>query len=217
MDTMLSKALREFTTGPLNQLIVNLSGHDGELWEREFKRFLRKEFCWHNGRRTQEIVIPAATSWFFVREKFVCDSSYQAKVRIHDISEFFTLWFLSGDGKIEGPISEQTLLCYKLSQPLTDGPIIDGLGGVAKVETTLSEMFYLMEKQGRGESGILLNNGYSNIFYVKDQGGTLRSIGVRWESHDERTDSGWEVHAYHATATSALWDPGHQVFYRSNS
>ena len=24
MDTMLSKALREFTTGPLNQLIVNL-------------------------------------------------------------------------------------------------------------------------------------------------------------------------------------------------
>jgi len=47
MDTMLSKALREFTTGPLNQLIVNLGGDDGDRWDEEFKRFLRKEPCWN--------------------------------------------------------------------------------------------------------------------------------------------------------------------------
>lgn len=46
MDNILSKALREFTTGPLNQLIVNLGGHDGDQWEQQFKRFLRKEPCW---------------------------------------------------------------------------------------------------------------------------------------------------------------------------
>ena len=46
MDTILGRALREFTTGPLNQLIVNLGGHDGDQWEQQLKRFLRKEPCW---------------------------------------------------------------------------------------------------------------------------------------------------------------------------
>ena len=43
MDTMLSRALREFMTGPLNQLIVNLGGRDSDQWEAELKQFLRKE------------------------------------------------------------------------------------------------------------------------------------------------------------------------------
>lgn len=46
MDSMLSKALRGFVSGPLNQLLVNLAGEQGYLWEEEFKRFLRKEPCW---------------------------------------------------------------------------------------------------------------------------------------------------------------------------
>ena len=46
MNNMLSKALREFLSGPINQLIVNLGGDDGEIWEKEFKKFLRKEKCW---------------------------------------------------------------------------------------------------------------------------------------------------------------------------
>jgi len=53
MDAMLSKALREFTTGPLNQLIVNLGGQDGDQWEQQLKQFLRKEPCWTNGNVTQ--------------------------------------------------------------------------------------------------------------------------------------------------------------------
>lgn len=53
MDTMLSKALRKFTTGPLNQLIVNLGGQDGAEWEQQFKQFLRKEPCWTKGQVTQ--------------------------------------------------------------------------------------------------------------------------------------------------------------------
>lgn len=46
MNTMLFEALREFTTGLLNQLLVNLSGRDGQVWMAEFKKFLRKEPCW---------------------------------------------------------------------------------------------------------------------------------------------------------------------------
>jgi len=43
---MLFEALREFTTGLLNQLLVNLSGQDGQTWLEELKKFLRKEPCW---------------------------------------------------------------------------------------------------------------------------------------------------------------------------
>ena len=46
MDTMLSKALRDFMSGPLNQLLVNMSGRDPDVWERELKKFNRKEPCW---------------------------------------------------------------------------------------------------------------------------------------------------------------------------
>ncbi len=45
-NTMLFKALREFTSGLLNQLLVNLAGEDGQTWLDEFKKFLRQEPCW---------------------------------------------------------------------------------------------------------------------------------------------------------------------------
>ena len=45
-STVLFTALRELTTGLLNQLLVNLAGQEGQIWLREFKRFLRKEPCW---------------------------------------------------------------------------------------------------------------------------------------------------------------------------
>lgn len=45
-NSMLFKELREFTTGLLNQLLVNLAGEDGQSWLDEFKKFLRREPCW---------------------------------------------------------------------------------------------------------------------------------------------------------------------------
>ena len=46
MDTMLSKALRDFLSGPLNQLVVNIAGDPTGETEREFNKFNRKEVCW---------------------------------------------------------------------------------------------------------------------------------------------------------------------------
>ena len=202
MDTMLSKALREFTTGPLNQLIVNLGGQDGDQWEQQLKQFLRKEPCWTNGQVTQvaepkptpsilelvsTIVIPATTGKIVAKEKFVINTKRNALVKISYLGDNFKAWFLNGDGKTEDPISEQVLRYHKLRQSSVDGPIIAELGGAEKSETTLSEMFSLMEKQGKGEDGVLLNNGYANIFYIKDSAGVLRTVYVRWGG------GGWRV------------------------
>jgi hypothetical protein len=96
-----------------------------------------------------------------------------------------------------------------LKVSVMDGPIIAELGGADKSETTLSEMFFLMEKQGKGEDGVLLNNGYdANIFYVKDTAGVLRAVYVGWRG------DGWSVDA-DSVGVPGRWDDGFQVFSRN--
>lgn len=224
METMLSKALREFTTGPLNQLIVNLGGQEGDQWEEELKKFLRKEPCWSNGQVAQvtqpktkpsipELVstvgVSATTSRFVAKDRFVVNTKRNAPVKISVVWDNFTSWFLSGDGKTEDPISEQTLRYHKLRKSSVDGPIIAELGGEEKSETTLTEMFFLMEKQKNGEDGVLLNNGYANIFYVRDQTGVLRAVNVGWN------DDGWYVNAF-SVESPYRWHGGRQVFSRNS-
>jgi len=212
MNTMLSKALREFTTGPLNQLIVNLGGQDGDQWEQQLKQFLRKEPCWTNGQVTQvlvsTIVISATTIPFVANTRFVLNTNGNAPVKISHLGGAFTAWFLSGDGKTEDPISEQTLRYHKLRQSSVDGPIIAELGGAEKSETTLSEMFSLMERQGKGEDGVLLNNGWANIFYIKDGAVVLRAVYVDWDG------DGWRVDAF-SVENPFRWGGGSQVFSRN--
>lgn len=225
MDTMLSKALREFTTGPLNQLIVNLGGQEGDQWEEELKKFLRKEPCWSNGQVAQvtqpktkpsilelvsTIVVSATTAKLVAKEKFMINTKRNAPVKISYLGDNFKAWFLNGDGKTEDPISEQTLRYHKLRQSSVDGPIIAELGGEAKAETTLSEMFSLMEKQKHGEDGVLLNNGWANIFYIKDSAGVLRAVYVYWNV------DGWDVGAF-SVGYSSRWDDGRQVFSRNSA
>lgn len=224
MNTMFSKALREFTTGPFNQLIVNLGGQEGDQWEEELKKFLRKEPCWSNGQVAQvaqpkkttpsilelvsTVAVSATTSKFVAKDKFVVNTKRNAPVKISAVWDNFTNWFLSGDGKTEDPISEQTLRYHKLRKASVDGPIIAELGGEAKAETTLSEMFSLMERQKNGEDGVLLNNDYATIFYIRDHDGVLRAVRVFWHG------DGWSVSAY-SVEDPCRWVGGYHVFSRN--
>ncbi len=155
------------------------------------------------------VVVPATTSNLVAKEEFVRDTGRKAEVKISYLSDDFTEWFLSDSGKTEDPITEQTLRYHKLRQSSVDGPIIAELGGVEKSETMLSEMFALMEKQGKGEDGVLLNNGYANIFYIKDQNGVLRAVRVDW------LGGGWGVSAY-SVGNPRGWYDGRQVFSRNS-
>jgi len=68
------------------------------------------------------------------------------------VGDNFKEWFLD---KVEQPMGESTLNYGKLSHSSVDGPIIEELGGKEKAETTLTELFALMEMQrdGDGKSG----------------------------------------------------------------
>lgn len=211
MDTMLSKALREFITGPLNQLIVNLGGRDSSLWAEELKKFLRKEPCWTNLPLLEfvsMIGVNATTDKFLANDKFVINTEDNAPVKISGFGDNFTRLFLLGDGKKEDSVSEQTIDCYKLLKRSEDGPIITELGGETKVESSLSDMWFLMEKQKNGEDGALLNNGLANIFYIRDVHGVLRAINVLW------LHGGWFVGALDVDRRGVTWESGVQVFSR---
>jgi hypothetical protein len=155
------------------------------------------------------IVVPATTTKFVAKNKFVVNTDDNAQVKIFCVWDNFTTWFLSGKGKTEGPITEQTLRYHKLRTSSVDGPIITELGGKAKAETTLSEMFSLMERQKGGEAGVLLTNGYANIFYAKDTSGTLRAVGVGWYG------DGWYVYA-RSVEYPRDWSDGFRVFSRNS-
>jgi len=195
------------TLGRVEAVWNKLGGEEG------VDRFLRDEITVSELVRTEveslleylgTAIIAATTDKFIAKDKFTKRS---ASVKISAVWDNFTTWFLSGDGKTEDPITEQTLRYAKLRQSSMDGPIITEIGGEAKAETNLSEMFSLMEKQKNGESGVLLNNGYANIFYIKDQKGVLRTVGVYWGG------GGWDVSA-DSVGDPSRWVGGDRVFSR---
>lgn len=155
------------------------------------------------------VTTSATTTKFVAKTAFVVNTECNAPVKISAVWDNFTRWFLSGDGKTEDPIIEQTFRYHKLRKSSVDGPIITELGGEEKSETTLTEMFSLMEKQKNGESGALLNNGWANIFYIRDQNGVLRAVYVRWYV------DGWDVGA-RSVEGPRRWYDGDQVFSRNS-
>ena len=144
---------------------------------------------------------------FVARDHFKVDTSQKAKAKISWLSDNFKSWFLD---KVEEQAGGDSILrTHKLTTASVDAPIIAELGGEVKAETTLVEAFALMEKQGKGEAGVLLTNGYANIFYVRDDAGILRAVYVYW------VDGGWGVHANSVT-DSCEWYAGYRVFSRNS-
>lgn len=142
---------------------------------------------------------------FVARDYFVVDMSAKSRVKICYLGDNFVKWFF---GKTEEPVPG-SLRYQRLRKSSVDGPIISELGGKERAETTLAEMFSLMEMQADGKDGALLTNGYANIFYIRDTTGVLRAANCRWFG------DGWDVHAYSVEGPGA-WRDGIRVFSRNS-
>lgn len=153
------------------------------------------------------VTIPARTEKFVARDRLIVDTSKKAKVKISFIGDNIKNNFL---GKIEEPTDESTLCYGKLLRRSVDKLIIANLGCEVESESTLSEMFGCMELQPDGKEGVLLTNGYANIFYIRDSAGVLWAVYCYWH------DDGWGVNAYSVESPSD-WRAGRQVFSRNPS
>jgi hypothetical protein len=144
------------------------------------------------------VTVPAIPEPFVVRDRF------ERPVGI----KFATVWTEFKKrfyGKVEGPLAEGRMRKYKLLAISPDGPIIAELGGEAKVEGTVAVAYALVQRQGRGEAGILQTNGYANIFYVRDQKGILCAVRIGWDG------DGWVIDAI-AVEDPLAWNGKHEIF-----
>ncbi|PIT88405.1 MAG: hypothetical protein COU29_01290 [Candidatus Magasanikbacteria bacterium CG10_big_fil_rev_8_21_14_0_10_36_32] len=141
---------------------------------------------------------------FIVSSRFKIDISSESLVKISAIDDNFKGWF--GD-KIEEikketiPRFHKDLMCASLYQYL-----IKDFGGEDKVKVSLFGIYELMKIQKNGESGVLLTNGYSNIFYVCDNKEILRAVVVEWGGN------GWYIYARSVNSKKMLF-AGDRVFY----
>lgn len=150
--------------------------------------------------------VAATYEKFVTRDKFVVDDSGYAKVKISYLSELFIDWFID---KTEEPIQGSNIIAHDISRASFDPLIISELGGEAKAETLLTELFWLIERQGHGEKGLLCTtNTKANVFYVRDIKGVLRAASCRWVC-----DTSWQLHAC-SVVRKCEWSVGHRVFSR---
>lgn len=101
-------------------------------------------------------------------------------------------------------ISHQTLI-----KAATDAEIRRELPEGHIFQDTSAFCVYLsvmIEQQKNSEDGILLNNGYANIFYVIGKNGEVFMVGVDWCSDYRR----WDVFAWPLGVNR--WDAGSRAF-----
>jgi hypothetical protein len=85
--------------------------------------------------------------------------------------------------------TEVVLNCYTLSKGAVDAHIITALGGEARASTSLASAWGILEKQPKGEEGILLTDGKANVFYISDTNGVLRTLSMEWWDHSWKVDA----------------------------
>ncbi len=132
------------------------------------------------------IDVQASAGNFVVKDRFFVNYEQRDKLMIAYIVGHFPQWF---SGKVEGPVAASTLHYYELQRDAGDKAILSALGGEGRVETTMTEVYALMDRQRSGQGGILAINGWGNIFYVRDEQGVLRVVYVHW------CDDAWGVEA----------------------
>ena len=162
MDTLRSTAHLQREAG--DELFALLISSDNT---REVVEFLKK-------LRAKK----AGTTTFVVSDHFKVDTSDTAEVKISYIGDNFRDWTKGMAEDVSAGV-KAPVIYHDLSKDSLDKDIISDLGGQEKATVTPAGIYQLMKQQGNGEAGILLNNGYANIFYVLI-GGVLRAVGVHW-------------------------------------
>ncbi|MEK7609666.1 MAG: hypothetical protein AAB470_00905 [Patescibacteria group bacterium] len=144
-----------------------------------------------------------AVKQFITADRFKAGQTIDGVKYHSSFGDNFNLHFLP---KIEGDVQAVDLQVHKLLQNSKDLGIRTEIGE-DKEETKLAHLHHLLTLQGNGEKGVLLTNGYANIFYIRGIDGNLWAVHARWY------DGGWYLGA-DSVGCSDGWDAGRQVFSR---
>lgn len=181
--------------GPLGELHDQLFGESGEERLAELNLWLKGVVM--NLLKFVSQVSVSATKRFIAKD-------HLKAANVGWTGDNFKRLFLN---KIETNVEGATLAAHILTKSSLDAPILAELG--SRAETKLAYLFQLLVMQVNGQSGVLLTNGYANIFYVRDDEGNLWAVDALW-----RSGCGyWDVEAF-SVGLPFRWDAGDQVFSR---
>ena len=178
----------ELTLGQMEVIVNKLGGMEG------VKRFLAGELN-VVAAAVKKLLALVTTAEVTSNESFVVAE----KFREGETTDGVKIAWVGGNfkqhllGKTETSVAPATLRIYKLKEDSFDAPVLAELGDTA--ETTLAHFWELLKKQGRGQKGKLLVNGYANIAYIRDASGTRWAVSAYWCAGLD----GWFVEAYPVT------------------
>lgn len=119
---------------------------------------------------------------FVASDYFKVNTQKNASAKIYWVGDNFREWFF--DKIEETAVEDEVVLRYHtLSRDSADSPIIAALGGEARAETTLAQIFAFLQNYPQDEKKLR----YMNIFYVRDVSGVLRVLSLFLDR------SGWTV------------------------
>ena len=140
---------------------------------------------------------------FVTKEKFR-EGTVTDGVKMVWTGENFDENFL--DKTEEKDVAGTLLRIQRLKNASSDAQIITELGNTH--ETTLSHCWELLKKQGLGENGALLVNGYGNIAYIRGRYDILWAVRFCWHI----VVDGWGVEAH--SQNSWEWYAGYHIISR---
>jgi hypothetical protein len=217
---MLGVAVKKLVTLPDNvlgivcDLLEKLSDPE---WVEALKKFLRKENPWAEVKKVasnllafvKEVTLPAVRAFKPADHLVVTPDKQRKNAKV-------VVGYISDNAKevmrglVEPEAADEVKLrIHQLREASVDGPIIAELGGEEVVTTSFARMWQMTEKQGHGEEGDLLVNGYANIFYIRDAKGVLWVVYCFW-----RASRGYWRFRAHSVAPPDAWYAGSQVVSR---
>lgn len=124
------------------------------------------------------------------------------KVRFSEIGDMFKSCFL---GTAEQNIPPDTLRVYLVDEIERNEEFM-GIGG--SYETKLAQLWMLLEKQYKGQDGILMTCRYWNLFNIRDSAGKLRAVGAAWQTMGS---GGWRIRDF-STEPWIGYDAHYHIF-----
>ncbi len=107
--------------------------------------------------------------------------------------------------KIETTESNNLLRVHRLQIAAQSDIIFEALGNGREI--TLDELWCILTLQPKGEIGPLLNNGKSNIFFIRDEEKSPWIVDAAWDHAD------WKIRASQLGGTF-IWARGSQIISR---
>ncbi len=145
----------------------------------------------------------AAVKEFIAADKFKAGETVDGVKYYSSFGGNFIKHFLS---KVERDVAATDLRVHKLLCNSKDLGIRTGIGEDNE-ETSLAHLQQCLKRQGNGEKGDLLINGWANIFYIRDMDGNLWAVRAYW------CGVGWCLSADSVEDPDG-WSAGDQVFSR---